>query len=114
MGFFSFIKKVFAGESADDVALDAARARHGIKVNAKTKAVANKPTTEAERFAENYDAWEELRRYRSNFFLGSWVTRKFRPIGEDTVKKQLEDLEKKRQAEAERKNEKEERKKGGV
>ena len=104
MGFFSLIKKVFAGESADDAALDAARARHGIKIDAKTKAVADKPATEEERFAENYDVWEELRRFRSYFWMGSWATRKFRPIGEDKVKKQLEDLEKKRQAEAERKN----------
>jgi hypothetical protein len=107
MSFLSFIKKVFAGESADDAALDAARARHGIKIDAKTKAEANKATTEAERFAENYDAWEELRHWRSDFFLGRWVTRKFHPIGEEKVKKQLEDLEKKRQAEAERKKEKE-------
>ncbi len=112
MGFLSFIKKVFAGESADDAALDAARARHGIKVDAKTKAAADKTTTEAEHFAANYDAWEELRHWRSNFFFGRWVTRKFYPIGEDKVKNQLEDLEKKRQAEAERKKEKEARKKG--
>lgn len=111
MGFFSLIKKVFVDESADDAALDAARARHGIIIDAKTKAKADKPTTEEERFIENFDAWEELRRFRSYFFLGSWATRKFRPIGEDKVKKQLEDLEKKRQAEAERKQEKEERKK---
>ena len=112
MGFFSFIKKVFAGESADDAALDAARARHGIIIDAKDKAAADKTTTEEQRFAENYDAWEELRHFRSYFFLGRWATRKFHPIGEDKVKKQLEDLEKKRQAEAERKKEKEERKKG--
>ena len=112
MGFFSFIKKIFAGENVDEAALDAARARHGIKIDAKQKAEVNKPATEAQRFAKNYDAWEDVRYYRSNFFLGSWVTRKFHPIGEEKVKKQLEDLEKKGQAEAELKKEIEAGKKG--
>jgi hypothetical protein len=113
MSFLSFIKSIFVGESDDEAALDAARARHGIKIDEKTKKAANKSTTAMERFAENFDAWEELRRYRSNFFFGSWITRKFHPFGEDKVKKQLEDLEKKRQAEAKLKQEKEERKKLG-
>jgi hypothetical protein len=112
MSFFSFIKKIFVGEKVDEAALDAARARHGIKIDAKTKAAADKPTTEAERSMANFDAWEELKHWRSYFFLGGWVTRKFHPIGEDKVKKQLEELEKKRQAEAEQKKEKEEGEKG--
>jgi ribonuclease HI len=110
MVFLSFIKKIFAVGKVDEAALDAARARHGIKVDAGTKAEANKPTTEAERFAKNYDAWEELKHLRSDFFFGRWVTRKFYPIGEDKVKKELEELERKRQVEAEREKEKEERK----
>jgi hypothetical protein len=108
MGFFSFIRKIFAGEDADDEALNAARARHGIHIDEKEKIEANKPTTEAERFAENYDAWEELKNFRMTFLFGSWITRKFRPVGEDKVKKQLEELEKKRRLEAERKNRQEE------
>jgi hypothetical protein len=107
MGFFSFIRDIFTGEDADDEALDAARARHGIHIDEKGKKEMNKPTTEAERFADNYDAWEELKNYRMNFFFGSWITRKFRPIGEDKVKKQLEDLEKKRRLEAERQKQQE-------
>ena len=103
MGFFSFIKNIFTGEHTDEEVLNAARARHGVHIDEKDKIEADKPTTEAERFADNYDAWEELKNYRMTFFFGSWITRKFRPIGEDKVKKQLEDLEKKRRLEAERK-----------
>ncbi|OGN97036.1 MAG: hypothetical protein A2Y89_03975 [Chloroflexi bacterium RBG_13_51_18] len=104
MGFFSFIKKLFTSESVDEAALDAARARHGIHIDDKQKAEMDESTTEEQRFAENYDAWEELGKMRSNFFFGSWVTRKFRPIGEEKLKKQLEDLEKKRRDEAEKKH----------
>lgn len=105
MGFFSFLKKVFGGEDEDEKELDAARARHGITVD---KNEMNKDRTEEDRFAEGYDVWEELRNYRSNFFVGNWVSKKFRPIGEEKVKKELEELEKKRQAEEEEAREKEE------
>jgi hypothetical protein len=108
MGFLSFIRNIFTGEHTDNEILDAARERHGIHIDEKTKKEMDKPTTEAEHFAENYDAWDELKNYRMNFFFGSWITRKFRPIGEDKVKKQLEELEKKRRLEAERKKQKEE------
>jgi hypothetical protein len=103
MGFFSLIKKIFAGESADEEELDAARARHGIKLTDKEKVDAKKPTTEAERFAENYDVWEEIDRFRSTFLIGGWAARKFHPIGEEKVKRDLERLERKRQKETERK-----------
>jgi len=93
MGFLSFLRKIFSGEDEDEKELDAARARHGIIVDKKEM---DKTRTEEENFAENYDVWEELKNYRSTFFMGSWVTRKFRPVGEDKVKKQLEELEKKR------------------
>jgi hypothetical protein len=108
MGFFSFIKNIFAGEDSDKEVLKAARNRHGIKVDEKDEIEADKATTEAERFAENFDAWEELKNYRMTFFFGSWITRKFRPIGEDKVKKQLEALEKKRRLEAKSKNQQKE------
>jgi hypothetical protein len=103
MGLFSFIKKVFAGESADDEELDAIRRRHGVVLTAKEKAEANKPMTEAEKFAENYDVWEDLDRYRMTFFIGGYLAKKFRPIGEEKVKRDLEKLEKKRQEEARKK-----------
>ena len=108
MGFFSFIKSIFTGEDGDDETLNAARARHGIHVDEKAKKEMDRPTTEAERLADNYDTWEELKNYRMTFFFGSWITRKFRPIGEDKVKKELEKLEKKRRLEAERKKQQEE------
>ncbi len=108
MGFFSFFKNIFTAENTDDEVLDAARARHGVHIDGEAKKEMDKPTTEAERFADNYDAWDELKNYRMTFLFGSWITRKFRPIGEDKVKKQLEDLEKKRRLEAERKKQKEE------
>lgn len=103
MSFFSFLKKVFAGESADEEELDAARRRHGIMLTEKEKKEAKIPTTDVERFAKEYDVWEDLKNYRMNFFLGSWVTRRFRPVGEEKVKRDLERLEKKRREEAERK-----------
>lgn len=95
MGFLSFLKKVFGGEDEDEKELDAARARHGITVD---KAEMDKARTEQERFAEEYDVWEEIKNYRTNFFVGNWINRKFHTVGEEKVKKQLEELEKKRQA----------------
>jgi hypothetical protein len=100
MGFRSFMKKIFSLSGQDEAELERLRAKHGINVDAKdttTREIKNKPGT------EEYDPWEDIRNIRTNFYLGSWVSRKFRPIGEDKVKKQLEELEKKRQAEEERK-----------
>jgi hypothetical protein len=100
MGFFSFIKNIFAGDSAFEEELDAARARHGIKLTEEEKREAKKTLTEAERFAEEYDVWEDIRNYRMHFFFGSWVTRKIRPVGEEKVKRELEKQERKRREEA--------------
>ena len=99
MGFKSFLKSIFVGSDADDAELQAARARHGIKVDEKDgKDYINKDR-------EPYDAWEEIRNMRTNFFLGSWVNKKFRVIGEDKVKKQRAELEKKREEERKQKEE---------
>jgi hypothetical protein len=100
MGFFSFVKRIFSSEDEDEKELDAARARHGIQLDAKDKAEMNKYTPEEERFAGEYDAWEDLKTMRSSFFIGSWASKKFRVVGQDKVKKQLEDLAKKREEEA--------------
>jgi hypothetical protein len=102
MGFLSFMKKVFSGESEDDAELNAARARHGINVNEPDE---HKSGTKQERFAEEYDVWEEIKNIRSNFFIGNWAAKKFHVIGEDKVKKQLEELEKKREGEERQKGE---------
>ncbi len=103
MGFLSFLKKVFSGEDEDEAELDAARARHGIKLTGKDRLEMNKSSSEEEHFGENYDVWEDLRHFRSSFFMGNWAAKKFHVIGEDKVKKQLEELEQKRRAGAEKK-----------
>ena len=100
MGFFSFVKKIFSAEEDDEKELDIARARHGIQLDAKDKAEMHKYTPEDERTGTEYDAWEDLKNLRSSFFIGSWASRKFRVIGQDKVKKELEDLAKKRDEEA--------------
>jgi hypothetical protein len=101
MGFLSFFKKIFVGKSeAEEAEPDAARARHGITVD---KREMDKETTEAERFAEEYDAWKDIKEMRMSFFTGRWAVRKFRVMGEDKVKKRLAELEEKRKEEAEEK-----------
>jgi len=100
MGFLSFLRKIFGGEDKDEVELDAARARHGIVVDKKE---IDRTKTQSEHFGEEYDPWEELKNYRMNFFFGGWMTKKFRPINDDKVRKQLDELDKKRQEEEEQK-----------
>jgi hypothetical protein len=104
MSFFSFIKHIFSSETKDEQELDQARARHGIMLNAKDKAEMDHATTDEERAAQDYDAWEDLKTFKSSFFIGGWAAKKFRIVGEDKVKKQLEELEKKREAEGKGKN----------
>lgn len=99
MGFFSFIKKLFSAEDQDEAELEKARARHGIVLSAKDKAEMDKVTSEEERLASEYNVWEDLKQMRTSFFIGTWAARKFHVIGEDKVKKELEELEKKRQVE---------------
>jgi hypothetical protein len=102
MGFLSFMKKVIGVESEDDAELNAARARHGINPENLDE---KEPKNKQERFAEDYDVWEEIRNIRTNFFIGNWATKKFHVVGEDKVKKQLEELEKKREEEEKRSGE---------
>ena len=92
MGFRDFWKKLFTSEE-DDAELNAARARHGIKIETPEE----KRKREQEE-KEPYDPWEEIRNIRSTFLLGSWVSRKIRIVGEDKVKAELEALRKKREA----------------
>ena len=107
MGILSFLKNVFGGEDTDEKELDEARARHGIQLTAKDKLEMDQGVSEEERFAEKYDVWEDLKHYRTTFFLGNWAAKKIHVIGEDKVKQQLEDLERKKQQEAEKKAAKE-------
>ena len=55
--------------------------------------------------AHEYDTWEQIDNYRMNFWLGSWATRKIRPVGEDKVRKELEELARKREEEERKKKE---------
>lgn len=100
MGLFSFFKKIFSSDDAEEEELDKARARHGIVLDARDKVDMDKATSDEERMAREYDAWEDLKNIRSSFFLGNWASRKFHVVGEDKVKKQLEELAKKKEAEA--------------
>ncbi len=100
MGIGSFFRKLFGGEDADEKILNEARARHGIVLTAQDKKEMDQAVTEDEQRAADYNVWEDLRNFRSNFFLGSWATRKFHIVGEDKVKKDLEALAKKREEKA--------------
>jgi hypothetical protein len=94
MGFKDFWKSIFSSDSDEnDAELNAARARHGIKVET--------PEEKKKSEKEPYDPWEEVRNARSSFLLGSWATKKFRIVGEDKVKADLEALEKKRKEKGE-------------
>ena len=102
MGFWSSIKKIFSLRGEDEAELERLREKHGIKIaprEAILKEIKNEPGS------KDYDVWEDIRNYRSTFWMGSWATKKFkfRPIGEEKVKKQLEELEKKREEEERRK-----------
>jgi hypothetical protein len=96
MSIASFFKRLFSGRDKMETELDAARARHGIKMTEKEKAEADKATPEDEMRAKDYDVWEDLKDFRSTMFLGSWATRKLHPVDHDRLKKQLEEAEKKR------------------
>jgi hypothetical protein len=102
MGFGSFMKKIFSVSSRDEEELQKYREKHGINVDENVPD--EDELEDRKQKMKEYDPWEDIRNMRMNFFFGSWVTRKFRPIGEDKLKKELEELEKKRQEEEERKN----------
>jgi hypothetical protein len=93
MDIKSFFKRVFTGDAGDDPELQAARARHNIVVD-EDKPAEKRDKREA---AGPYNAWDEIDNIRRNFLLGSWATRKFRVVGEDKVKAELEALRKKRE-----------------
>jgi hypothetical protein len=97
MGFLESLKKIFSLTTPEEEAVLARlREKHGIKMDDKddSSIVRQKKNRPGD---PDYDVWEDLRNMRANFFLGSWVTRKFRPVGEEKLKKQLEEAERKRQ-----------------
>ena len=99
MGFF---KKLFGGDDEQEKELDAARVRHGIAINEVDKKEMDKRVSEDQRMAEEYDVWEDLKNYRSNWLFGAWLNKKFHPIGEEKVRKELAELEQKRKAQEEK------------
>jgi len=102
MGFFSSIKKFFAGEDDNEIELNAARRRHGV-INKEEEEAAYKENREAQRFAKEYDVWEDIDQYRWSFFVGGWVAKKIHPVGEEKLKRDLEKQDKKRQEAAAKK-----------
>ena len=102
MGFFSFFKKLFAGEDADETELNAARRRHGV-ISKEEEEAALKENSEAQRFAKEYDVWEDIDQYRWSFFIGGWAAKKIHPVGEEKLKRDLEKLAKKRREAEEKK-----------
>ncbi|MDD5338418.1 MAG: hypothetical protein PHG35_03280 [Dehalococcoidales bacterium] len=103
MSFLSFLKKMFAGESADQAELNAARRRHGVAAVDEDADSALKQNEDMRRFTKEYDVWEEIDQYRWSFFVGGWVAKKIHPIGEDKVKRDLERLEQNRLKKKEKK-----------
>jgi hypothetical protein len=102
MGLWSALKRIFSLSGEDEAELAKLREKHGINTatrEATLQEIKNEPG------AKDYDVWEDLRNYRSTFWVGSWATKKFkfRPVGEEKVKQQLEALAKKREEEEARK-----------
>jgi hypothetical protein len=95
MSFWSFMKKVFSPSGQDEAELQKLREKHGIVVDDNLSTDKDKEKEKA----KDYDVWEDLRNMRTTFYLGSWATKKFRPIGEEKLKKQLAELEKKHEEE---------------
>jgi len=104
MSFWSALKKIFSLSGEDEAELQRLREKHGIDAESKSKdevlrEIKNEPGT------REYDPWEEIRNVRTNFYFGSWLTKKyrFRPVGEEKLKRDLERLAKKREEEEKRK-----------
>ena len=38
---------------------------------------------ERRQYTENYDAWDEIDNFRTNFYIGAWARRKMKAIGEN-------------------------------
>jgi hypothetical protein len=116
MGLRSFLQKLINGNSlAEEQELNAARARHGIAPEDVEAAFRN---AEERRQVAEFDAWEELKYFKTDFIMGNWVSKKIRPFfGIDNLKKDMNKLEEKRRQEDLRLMEKErleaERKKTG-
>lgn len=96
MGFFKAISDGLK-KARDWVFPDEAKLRKVKSENYKD-VPAEEYEEEEKETVSRYDPWEEIDNFKMNFFLGSWASKKFKRgiIGEEKVKKELEELEKKR------------------
>jgi hypothetical protein len=100
MGWISAIKKIF---SADDAELREARARHtGSEVDPEAEYFYEE---QQKHLSENYDAWEEIDGFRTNFFFGRFLGRKISMPRSEKLRQELEALEKKKAEEKQRNGE---------
>jgi hypothetical protein len=100
MSFWLTLKKIFSLGGENEAELQSLRAKHGIDVKSKEEILRE---DKSEPSTPDYDPWEEIRNLRMNFLVGRWVTRKFRPIGEEKLKRDLEKIAKEREEEERRK-----------
>lgn len=97
MGFISAIKKIFGGLGGDDAELREARARHK-DIVVDEPAEKTRYPTEQERMAQYFDIREEIDSFRTSFFFGRYLTRKFGMYPRhDKLKEELDALERKKE-----------------
>lgn len=103
MGFFKKLLGMEDEEVSDEIRQ--ARARHGIQVDETENLRSKKDSADDER--GEYDAWEDLRNLRTNFFFGSWATRRYRRMThhDDKLKQELEKVAREREEKERRKTE---------
>ena len=95
MSFFKKLLGLEEEEISDEIR--AARARHGIQVD-ETEHLKSR-NTEMSEDQEDYDAWDELKNIRTNFFLGSWGSRRYRRAtrSDDKLREELEKVARERE-----------------
>ncbi len=100
MGWISAIKKIF---SADDVGLREARAKHkGSEADPEAEYLYEE---QQKRFSEKFDVWDEIDDFRTSFFFGRFLSRKFSMPRSEKLRQELEALEKKKAEERQQKGE---------
>jgi hypothetical protein len=101
MGFFKKLLGMEEEEISEEIR--EARARHGIHVD-ETEDLKPKSNSRDDGRGE-YDAWDELRNLRTNFFFGSWATRRYRRLThhDDKLKQELEKVAREREEKERRK-----------
>lgn len=105
MGFFKKLLGLEEEEVSEEI--KAARERHNIKVEEPQQLNVRRNSREDRDERDEYDAWEELRNIRTNFFLGSWASRRYRRLthNDNKLKEELERVAKEREEKERRKEE---------